>query len=681
MRTLVFLAALSSFAFADTAKTQPGLAVTYTAVGKSDTTTSRLAALYVPKGTPATPFVPAGPFKAVFTGDIDSPLRADVTFFVKARGMVKVSINGAPALDDKTTEKSVQLSKGANRVVVEFTSDGTQDAQLQLDWASKEFPREPVPPTAWTHAAAPEQSKVREGRMLFATRHCTACHDAGDAVPKDGTGMPELLSTAPDLMDAGARFRPEWVAAWVENPRALRHDATMPNLGVTKEQAADIAAYLATLVPSDGLSGNIKPDPNTALAGGGLFANLGCVACHTTPAFEGKDDHSRIPLKHVAAKFSRTPLKEFLKMPGMHNPWTKMPNFRLTDIEAEQLTAFLFGDAKVALPAVKIDAARGKIASQFPTTIVSLNVKGDAARGKIAAASCAACHTIPGVEKSITAPTLAVAIKSPAKGCLSTQPGKAPDFSFTPAQREALAAFLATDLVSLKQDTFADFAERQIRHMNCTACHPSDGRQSTFQHLEEEIAKLTSDAPKPPDQPEGATVPATAIPQLTWLGEKLQPGWMGSFIAGAAPYKPRPWLASRMPGFGAPGVGIANGLAHQHGLPLADAPEPAADKARAEIGEKLISADGGFNCVQCHGVKDQEPTAVFEAPGINLGYSTERLRKGYFHRWLLAPLRIDAETKMPKFSEDGITTQLSDILGGKAADQFDAMWQSLRSLK
>ncbi len=662
MRTLVFLAALTSFAFADTAKTEPGLAVTYTAVGKSDTTTSRLAALYVPKGAPATPFVPAGPFKAVFTGDIDSPLRADVTFFVKARGVVKVSINGAAALDDKKTEKSVQLSKGANRVVVEFTSDGTQDAQLQLDWASKEFPREPVPPTAWTHAAAPEQSKVREGRMLFATRHCTACHDAGNAVPKDGTGMPELLSTAPDLMDAGVRFRQTWVASWLENPRALRHDATMPNLGLTKEQAADIAAYLTTL----GKPAMVSPKEfakiytdDGVLSGGGLFANLGCVACHTAPNFDGKDDHARTSLKHVTNKFHPFALTEFLKIPSMHNPWTRMPNFRLTDTEAAQLTAFLY---------------RGVTPDTPP-------LKGDAARGKIAVASCAACHTISGVEKSIAAPTLAVAIKSPAKGCLSAQPGKAPDFSFTPAQREALTAFLATDLVSLKQDTFADFAERQIRHMNCTACHPRDGRQSTFQQLDEEISKLTSDAPKPAEQTEGSTVPPTAIPQLTWLGEKLQPGWMGSFIAGAAPYKPRPWLASRMPGFGAPGVGIANGLAHQHGLPLADTPEPAADKARAEIGEKLISADGGFNCVQCHGVKDQAPTAVFEAPGINLGYATERLRKGYFHRWLLAPLRIDAETKMPKFSEDGITTQLSDILGGKATDQFDAIWQSLRSLK
>jgi hypothetical protein len=50
-------------------------------------------------------------------------------------------------------------------------------------------------------------------------------------------------------------------------------------------------------------------------------------------------------------------------------------------------------------------------------------------------------------------------------------------------------------------------------------------------------------------------------------------------------------------------------------------------------------------------------------------------------RWLLAPLRVDPETKMPKFSEDGVTTQLTEILGGKAPDQFDAIWQYLRSLK
>jgi mono/diheme cytochrome c family protein len=156
---------------------------------------------------------------------------------------------------------------------------------------------------------------------------------------------------------------------------------------------------------------------------------------------------------------------------------------------------------------------------------------------------------------------------------------------------------------------------------------------------------------------------------------------MGGFIAGAAPQKPRPWLVARMPGFGGPAIGIANGLAHQHGMPLVDPPEPAAANDRIAAGEKLIGSDGGFNCTTCHGVKDQPPTAVFEAPGTNLGLATGRVRKGYYMRWLLAPLRVDPETKMPKFSEDGVTTQLTEILGGKASDQFDAIWQYLRSLK
>ena len=111
-----------------------------------------------------------------------------------------------------------------------------------------------------------------------------------------------------------------------------------------------------------------------------------------------------------------------------------------------------------------------------------------------------------------------------------------------------------------------------------------------------------------------------------------------------------------------------------------DAPEPAPDKEKLALGEKLTGSDGGFNCMTCHALKEQAATAVFEAPGVNLGNTAERVRKAWFHRWLLAPLRVDAETKMPKFSEDGVTTQITDVLGGKAADQFEAIWQYLHSL-
>ena len=644
----------------------PGVAVTFTAGGSTDSRAERFVALYVPKGSAPTPFVPAGPFKAIFKGDIDSPLRSEYTFIVEVRGQVKVSINGQEILDAagasaaQYADKTVQLNKGANPVVIEYSGDGEQDAQLRFDWSSKEFPREPVPASAWSHVVEPAVKKgtqLREGRMLFATRHCASCHDAGDLVPKDGTGMSELMMTPPDLLEAGARFKPEWMAAWIQNPRTVRPDARMPHLPVTKEQAGHIAAYLATL----GKPAEAKIDEEKAAVGGGLFGSLGCVGCHTAPDYMGEDEHKRIPLAHVRGKYQTAALAEFLKMPAMHSPFIRMPNFRLTDAEAVALSSFLITKSQKDFEAVPGDAAKGK----------ELAVS----------AGCANCHT--GLEKStFTAPPLTALLKKPADGCLAEKSEKAPDFGWTKEQREALVAFLQTGLGSLKQDNVTEYAARQIKFLNCKACHAIDADPSVFHAVEEEVTALMSSAPAPEQAPEGATVPPQAIPPLTWFGEKLQTGYMAAMIAGAQGFKPRPWLASRMPGFGGPAGGIANGLSYMHGLPLVDLPpEPAPAAATAETGKKLVSADGGFNCVQCHGIKDQAPTAVFEAPGINLAYSPQRLRKGYFHRWMLNPLRLDPETKMPKFSEDYQSTQLTDVLEGKAVPQFEAIWQYLQTIK
>ena len=55
----------------------------------------------------------------------------------------------------------------------------------------------------------------------------------------------------------------------------------------------------------------------------------------------------------------------------------------------------------------------------------------------------------------------------------------------------------------------------------------------------------------------------------------------------------------------------------------------------------------------------------------------DRLREGYYRRWMLDPLRIDAQTKMPRFATDGATTKVTSILNGNAARQFNAIWQFL----
>jgi hypothetical protein len=158
--------------------------------------------------------------------------------------------------------------------------------------------------------------------------------------------------------------------------------------------------------------------------------------------------------------------------------------------------------------------------------------------------------------------------------------GNAPDFAFTPTQREALVAFAAHGFDSLKQDVPLEFAERQIANNNCIACHARDAVPSLGRSLRNEMRVLQQGAPAEPAKGEGHPVAGTTAPTLTWLGEKLQPDWMGKFIAGHIGYKPRTWVLARMPAFVAAAEGIAAGLSMEHGYSLAPEQEAAPEADR-----------------------------------------------------------------------------------------------------
>ena len=657
---LALLLPLAAHAKVTPPKPAPGLTLSFTSGGAGDTRSARLVALHVPAGQPATPFLKPGAFTAKWEGEILSPLRADYTFGAEVQGKFTLTINGKPVPDGT----SVQLNKGGNKFIAEYTSPATGDAFVRLMWSSKEFPSEPVPPMAFTRdPAANEGDRRREGRLLFAQLRCTACH-ADPSLPARGQGMPELAQDAPTFDSPGAKFHEPFLAAWINDPHAIRPHTLMPRVfpgepGKIDQRAADLAAFLiAQGTPAEGA----PIDAALAPAGGALFANLGCVGCHQKPDAEGSDKHDRMPLRHVRAKWHPAALREFLKEPAKNYAWIRMPHFRLTDEEAGQLTAYLLTNAKQEFPA---------------------GPKGDATKGAqlLVSAGCLNCHA--GLPPT-TQPALAVTVKSGwTKGCMAPDAkarGAAPDFALTPAQRDALQAFAASGFDSLAQDTPLEFADRQIANLRCTACHSLDGEGSTWSKVDGESQQLRAAAPQV-EHVEGAPVPDAPIPALTWLGEKLRPDWMREFIAGHGKTKPRPWLIGRMPGFATYAEGLAHGLSLQHGFGLSVAPEPALDAAKVKAGETLISENGGFNCTTCHPVADRPATAVFEAPGTNLLSINERLRKGYYARWVLAPLRVDPETKMPQFADADGRTPLTDFYEGKASEQIDAIRQYLHSLK
>ena len=334
-----------------TAAAEPaqGLSVTFESGDRADRRVDRLLALHVPAGQPATPWIPAGAFKARWEGSIDAPVRGVFSLWAETSGKFRLSVNGQPALEGAGT-KSVQLNKGPNAVVAEFESDGKADAFVRAGWASKDFPREAFPPTALSHTgdeALAKALRLREGRALFANLNCAACHQDAK-LPAKGTGMPEYGQNAPLFAELGAKFDRAWLTRWILDPASFRPHSLMPavlNGPDAEQQAADLAAML-----TQGAAPNAAPaaDPALAPAGAALFANLGCVGCHRQPDAKGDDALGRLPLAHVRVKWRDGALKDYLLDPAKNWPAARMPLFRLTEEEASELAAYLLTKAPAA---------------------------------------------------------------------------------------------------------------------------------------------------------------------------------------------------------------------------------------------------------------------------------------------------------------------------------------------
>lgn len=651
------------------------LVVQSQAGGDADRRTARVISLYVPAGAQPTPFIAAGPFTATFEGFINKEVWDKVAFTAEGTGSLTFTVNGTEVMKldgpDLASGKpgKIKLNKGANPISLVYKSPATGDARLRLFWSGSEIPTEPLPATLFTHDAGSKEfraaSKTRLGRELVGTMRCTKCH-AAEASPAEG--MTELAMDAPDLREVGGRLHKDWMAAWIRDPKALRAHASMPKLivadGKTEAdmdtEAAHMAAYLATLGKGD--DGALTADDAAIGRGGHLFAKLACASCHMANG----DSPAHIPLTHVKSKWKPKALVAFLQEPNKHYAWIKMPKFGFSEAEATDLAAWLL-----------------KNGAEEPKKISG----GDANLGKVlmAGAGCASCHQVGDMPPVIAAKLKDVA-QNRANGCLATDAksrGRAPDFAFTGEQVAALRAFVKTDQKSLAVRDTVEFAERRIAEQRCTSCHQRDGGNSLISGMGGVLEKLVATLPPAPapeahgEHGEGGAASGNPAPMLTFTGDKLRPEWTAKLLKGELPYRSRPWLDLRMPAFAAGADLVAQGLAMSHGLPPVTPADPPSPGPGAEDGKKLLGADGGFNCIQCHGVGPAPAVAVFEAPGINLGYAGQRLQKDYYHRWMLNPLRFDPTTRMPKFAQDDGTTPLTDVLGGQARDQFEAIWQQL----
>jgi cytochrome c len=97
-------------------------------------------------------------------------------------------------------------------------------------------------------AADSAEPAAERGRGLIARYHCGTCHTVPGVPAARGTLAASLERYARRSYIAGRiPHTREALARWIESPAALAPDTTMPDMGVSPRDAADMAAYLHTL--------------------------------------------------------------------------------------------------------------------------------------------------------------------------------------------------------------------------------------------------------------------------------------------------------------------------------------------------------------------------------------------------------------------------------------------------
>ncbi len=676
---------------------QPGVVATFRTLSddkmNADVRVDRLPALYVAENSSPTPFLPPGPFQVTWSGWLKVRLRGECRFQLQGRGKAVLLLNGRPILTAGPGElspsgwASANLAKGYNALRIEYSSPPSGEAFLRAYWSGEDFGKEPLPITRLFHDS--RQRSVREGRQLrqgrfhLANFGCLKCHSLGTADLPVAQGMPEFSRDAPNLAQAGRRLKKDWVARWLLDPQSLRSEPLMPQLlhhlkqPQAEQTAADLAAYVASLdAAKNQMPGRPTGSGKETLEREGqhLYEFRGCIACHRFTPPGQTDEFSRVSLRFVDHKYQPGALQRFLQNTHAHYRWIRMPRFRLSDQEAQALAAWLRHRSSEAPPDNSPESTH-----QSPETIPP----GDGQRGRVAFGElgCVNCHQ---VSRSPGAPSdpakmgrlpLAVGEVAAARGCLassSSARGHAPLFSFIQSQDEAILTFLQNQQSfcedACKRQVPAEFAQRQIRRLKCVACHTRDAIKARLPLLGAE---------------EGSGKHHDAVPQLTWVGEKLHPAWSQNLLAGTLQYRVREHFRTRMPAFPKQASLLAVGMSHQHGFAGSDHPprtQVQYDHKLAQVGEKIAGLNGGLACARCHGIGPNPPLAPDQAVSTNLSYARERLRYHYYRRWMLDPLRVEPGTRMLKLAPDGKTTPLTRYFGGVATKQFDAIWQYLGAL-
>jgi len=465
----------------------------------------------------------------------------------------------------------------------------------------------------------PNKGNADNGRMLVNSLGCLGCHVT------EGEELAEVKSVnsirrehGPNLIKLGSKTNQRWIYNWISDPQRYHPATKMPNLRLSKQEAADISSYLISqkdsnfddqTVPAvdeieldkivtEFLGSSLRKeevearlsemnlDQKLNYTGGKLIRQYGCYSCHDIGGFED-------------AKPIGTPLTT----------------------EASKLISKLdFGYFHDKIPHTKWDWFRLKVDSP---RIFDMIPQED--------------HTYK------------MKVKNPLEKL------RMPHFGLNEQELDAIVTVImgwvkdeipSTKLpVSDERNLAIAAGEKLITQYNCQGCHSIDGNGAailpTVASWLEEIADETT-------AEDNSLVLSFAPPMLDTEGKKVQPDWLFKFFKN--PTMIRPNLQVRMPSFTMISDNDWNTIIKYFQLKDGQTnpyenPHLIAKNSTAYRAGEVIQDMGA--CNNCHFYGDQKPKQAALSWGPNLALTKERLRPEWLVDWFRDPQMIMPGTKMP----------------------------------
>lgn len=605
----------------------------------------------------------------------------------------------------------------------------------QYGWHKMKYWDDPMLPTRYVeascaqcHSAAvelPGANRLNRGKHLVKTLGCHGCHKISQP------GFQERRKVGPDLRKIASKLDRDWVLKWVRDPKGFRPTTKMPkvfdlpNVSLPEDRAKNTAGIQAIVTylfeKSERPDYTHLPEKGDKVRGRQLVSKVGCRACHIV----GENDELGQKfglrnygpnLNHLGSKLSAGWLFSWLKDPRAYFPDTLMPNLRLTDQEAADITAYLLTlrnpDFENRRPAdvdvrVRDQLVLSYLSARIPVVQANERLDGmsdldrDLYLGEklIARQGCFGCHLISGFEEvtPIGTELTEEGSKDVDKLDFALNPLEIPhtryDWFYTKLKHPRVfdegkvksfdeklrmpnyglsnedAHDITTALMSFNRNFVFPGAMKQLTSKeieiekgrtlvyehNCRGCHIVEQQGAA---ILQPLVKAYIEEGLGESEAVGFTPPV-----LNGEGKKVKPHWLFSFLKTPIPI--RPWLDVRMPTFeleDQEAIDITTYFSRleEQVFPYRTFVERNIPSKEVQGGLALFSEEI-YNCWTCHQKGNIPPKGDPASWAPDLTMARNRLKPEWIRNWLWDPQKIQPGTKMPTFFGDKTTYLPEDM--------------------